>query len=106
MAKPVFGVPAHAIFQTGDRVSVRKAYPIGHCRTPHYLRGASGIIERFCGAFANPEELAYRREGRPEQPLYRVRVVLSDLWPDYEGPRLDTVEVEVFEHWLDPEETT
>lgn len=100
MAEPAFGIPAKACFQTGDRVLVRKAYPIGHCRTPHYLRGASGVIERYCGAFANPEELAYRREGTPELPLYRVRVALRDLRPDYPGPGLDTIEVEVFEHWL------
>ena len=105
MVKPAFGIPAPSAFDVGDRVSVRKAYPIGHCRTPHYLRGASGIIERYCGAFANPEELAYRRDGRPEQPLYRVRIAMHDLWPDYDGSSLDTVEVEVFEHWLNPEET-
>lgn len=104
MGKPVFGIPAPPTFEVGDRIVVRKAYPIGHCRTPHYLRGSAGIIERYCGAFANPEELAYRREGKPELPLYRVRVALRDLWPNYDGPGLDTVEVEVFEHWLSPEE--
>jgi len=91
--------PAHA-FGVGDRVQVRKAYPIGHCRTPWYLRGACGQVERICGVFYNPEELAYGRSGAPELPLYRVRVALEALWGDYDGSELDVVEVEVYEHWL------
>ena len=57
-------------FQIGDRVKVREAYPIGHVRTPYYVRGKRGVIERVCGAFPNPEELAYARSGRP--PMYSV----------------------------------
>ena len=26
-------------FRSGDRVAVRAAYPIGHVRTPYYIRG-------------------------------------------------------------------
>ena len=102
MARPAFGADRPAAYAVGELVRVRRAYPIGHCRTPHYLRGATGTIERYCGAFANPEELAYRRDGLPEMPLYRVRVMLRDLWENYTGPDTDSVEVEVFEHWLDP----
>ena len=51
-------------FQIGDRVTVREAYPIGHVRTPYYIRGKRGVIERLCGAFPNPDELAYARSGR------------------------------------------
>ena len=36
-------------FHTGDRVVVREAYPIGHVRTPYYIRGKHGEIERMCG---------------------------------------------------------
>jgi len=50
-----------ARFRVGDRVTVRAAYPLGHVRTPHYIRGKSGVIERLCGAYPNPEELAYAR---------------------------------------------
>lgn len=88
------------LFNNGDRVEVRKAYPIGHCRTPAYFRGAKGIVERHCGAFANPEELAYGRSGLPPVHLYRVRARQVDLWASYAGPVLDTIDVEVFEHWL------
>ena len=87
-------------FSAGDVVMVRQAYPIGHCRTPAYFRNARGTIERRCGAFPNPEELAYGRDGLPEVHLYRVRALLRELWPSYQGAAGDTIEVEVFEHWL------
>ncbi len=88
-------------FASGARVKVRHADPPGHLRTPWYVRGRSGEIERLCGAFANPEELAYNRAGLPLQPLYRVRFRLSELWPDYEGQAQDTLEVEIYQHWLE-----
>ena len=34
-------------FQSGDRVAVRAAYPLGHVRTPFYVRGKSGVVERL-----------------------------------------------------------
>ena len=89
-------------FKPGDRVRVLKAYPPGHIRTPYYIRGCVGEIERVCGAFANPEELALMRTGLPAQPLYRVRFSQKDVWPDYRGSASDVVEVEIFQHWLDP----
>ena len=88
-------------FRPGERVRVMKAYPLGHVRTPYYVRGASGVIERVCGAFPNPEELAQMRSGLPAQPLYRVRFAQSEVWPDYRGARADTIDVEIFQHWLD-----
>lgn len=87
-------------YKVGDKVLIRDAYPIGHYRTPFYTRNTVGIIERHCGNFANPEELAYRRDGKPDMPLYRVRIPMRALWPDYEGPEADDLEVEIFEHWL------
>jgi nitrile hydratase len=89
-------------FAPQDRVTIAQGYPIGHCRTPWYVRGLDGVIERHCGEFANPEELAYRRDGLPAVPLYRVRIAMRAMWPDYSGPINDTLEVEVFEHWLTP----
>lgn len=95
--------PTAPRFRAGDRVRVRAAYPIGHVRTPYYVRGKRGVIERLCGAFPNPEERAYARPG-PVQPLYRVRFLQGDVWPDYAGQALDVVEVEIYEHWLEAEE--
>jgi nitrile hydratase len=42
------------------------------------------------------------RTGLPAQPLYRVRFFQKDVWPDYSGSASDVVEVEIFQHWLDP----
>ena len=99
-ASPPVALPAR--FHPGDRVRVRRADPPGHLRTPFYSRGQTGKIERLCGAFANPEELAYNRPGLPLQPLYRVRFRQTELWPDYAGSAADTVEIEIYQHWLEP----
>jgi nitrile hydratase len=89
-----------ATFAVGDRVRVRQADPPGHLRTPWYIRGKTGVVERILAAFPNPEERAYGRPGLPEKTLYRIRFVQKDVWPDYAGPAGDTVDLEIFEHWL------
>jgi hypothetical protein len=89
-------------FKNGDRVRVLPMFPLGHVRTPWYIRGKSGVVERLCGAYPNPEELAYRRSGLPAQPLYRVRFLQRDVWPDYRGGSTDTVDLEIYQHWLEP----
>lgn len=93
---------APARFAPGDRVAVRKAWLPGHVRTPAYIRGHVGVVERLCGPYPNPEELAYRRLGLPAQPLYRVRFRQIDVWPDYAGNLADTLEIELYQHWLEP----
>jgi nitrile hydratase len=92
---------AQARFKPGEKVKVMQAYPLGHVRTPYYIRGCVGEIERFCGSFPNPEELAQMRDGLPPQPLYRVRFRQQEVWPDYRGSPSDVLEVEIFQHWLE-----
>lgn len=87
-------------FSPGDKVRVIRTHPPGHRRTPYYIRGKTGEIERVCGAFRNPEELAYGFDGLPKKTLYRVRFRQKEVWPDYRGPDTDTVDVDIFEHWL------
>lgn len=60
------------------------------------------MVERICGEFANPEELAFGRDGLPLRPLYRVRFRQVELWPDYDGAEDDSIDVEIYEHWLEP----
>lgn len=86
-------------FRVGDRVRVRDDYPTGHFRTPVYVRGRVGTVVAFRGTFGDPETLAYRLEG-PDRPLYAVRFRHRDLWPDRGEPRGDTVEVDIYGHWL------
>lgn len=91
-------------FDVGKRVRVRADAPKGHLRTPWCVRGKTGVVERICGHFHNPETLAYGEDGLPKQPLYRVRFALADLWS--EAPKgfgeQDTLDVELYEHWLEP----
>lgn len=89
-------------FKAGDRVTVLHVDVPGHVRTPWYIRGHTGRIERYCGAFPNPEELAYGRSGLPAQPLYRVQFKQKEIWPDYAGPAHDTIDIEIYQHWLLP----
>ena len=93
--------PGHR-FNVGDAVCVKQIYPPGHRRTPYYIRGKQGVIERICGAFPNPEEIAYGFDGEPKKVLYRVRFPQHHVWPSYSGPAHDIIEMELFEHWLVP----
>ena len=94
-------------YAVGDRVRVAESRPPAgprkpHIRTPHYVRGKTGEIERICGAFRNPETLAYGGDGLPRRPLYRVRFRQALLWPGYAGAPGAAAEVEIHEPWLDP----
>ncbi|HZQ74618.1 MAG TPA: SH3-like domain-containing protein [Burkholderiales bacterium] len=89
-------------FTVGQAVRVKASYPPGHRRTPFYIRGKRGTIERICGSFPNPEELAYGFDGEPKRVLYRVRFPQKEVWPDYRGAERDLLELEIYEHWLDP----
>lgn len=89
-----------ARFKAGQRVRVREWFPPGHVRTPYYIRGKQGEIERICGTFNNPEHLAYARADDPK-PLYRVRFLQADVWGTAERPG-DTIDIEIYEHWLEP----
>ena len=93
-------------FQRGERVVVARRYPPGHLRTPYYCRGKAGVVERVLPAFLNPEEEAYGLYDRPPVTLYRVRFRQVDLWPEYTGPPHDTVDIEIYEHWLEPAPAT
>ena len=94
-------------FAAGDFVRVLDLACEGHVRTPRYARGKCGVIERFCGAFRNPEDLAYGRWDGAPVPLYRVRFRLADVFPsDADGAHGDTIDVELYEHWLAPEKTS
>lgn len=89
-------------FAVGDRVRVVRLFPPGHLRTPYYIRGRTGVVERVLDKFPNPEACAYGRRDQPAQQLYRVRFVQREVWPDYAGPGEDTVDVELYQHWLEP----
>lgn len=88
-------------FRTGDLVRIAGRAPTGHVRTPAYVRGRLARVVCYCGAFANPESLAYGGDGLPKRDLYRVNLAQSDLWPGYSGTPGDTLEIEIYDHWLE-----
>ncbi len=90
------------IFQPGQNVRVKLDWPetrgACHIRTPHYLRGQRGVVERHLGAFPNPEALAFARKAETLN-LYHVRFAQSQFWG--EGQTGDAVVVELYESWLE-----
>jgi nitrile hydratase len=90
-----------ARFKPGDRVTVKFDDRPGHIRTPWYIRGKTGRIERVHGDFLNPESLAFGRDGLPKRTLYLVAFKQSDVWEKAAGSN-DKVLVDIYEHWLTP----
>ena len=88
-------------FTIGDTVRIRRAFPPGHVRTPYFIRGKTGEVIRLLGEQANPEELAYGRDGKPPLTVYWIKFRQHELWSDYSGPAKDTAVVEVMENWLE-----
>ena len=92
----------NAVFTVGQHVRVKSLYPPGHVRTPYYCRGKLGTIERVLGPYHNPEQLAYGDQDPAALVLYRVRFSQPELWEHYQGSNADTLELELYEPWLEP----
>ena len=114
---------AAALFEPGARVRVRlsTSQPLvrrPHLRTPGYIHGCAGVVERYLGMFHDPSFLAWRGY-KQQQHLYRVRFIRKDIWvgtgvlPESRagqgaagrgdgGDLLDSVDVEIYESWLEP----
>jgi len=93
---------AEGPFAPGSLVRVLDLPVKGHMRTPTYVRGHQGYVERLQGRFPDPEARAYGSSGLPPKALYLVRFRQKDLWPQYKGDAADTIAVDIFEHWLSP----
>ena len=91
-------------YRAGERVRVAARQHEGHHRTPGYIKGKVGTVERMHRSFANPETRAYGGDGLPEQPLYLVGFVQEEVWPGYRGPGADRIYVDVYAHWLEAAE--
>ena len=93
-------------FQVGDAVRVKQhtsavEWKRPHIRTPGYVYGVTGMIERVCGRHSDPSFLAFGVEA-PTVQLYRVRFHMSDIWPEYHGSdSKDEIQAEIYEHWLE-----
>ena len=90
-------------YRSGQPVRVATRPHEGHHRTPGYLKGKVGRVERVHAEFRNPETRAYGDDGLPLRTLYLVGFAQRDLWPDYRGGRDDRLYADLFEHWLEAE---
>jgi hypothetical protein len=89
-------------FAIGDRVTVRDATALFHHRTQAFTRGRTGVVVEHRPAWLIPEDEAWEREDGRVEPFYVVRFRQRELWPDYTGLELDTLDTEIAEGWLDP----
>lgn len=92
---------SQAKFSVGQTVRIADQDPGVHHRVPAYAKGATGVVERICGEHGQPERFI-RGHGAPATRLYRIRVAQADLWDTYRGPPHDCLDIEIFEHWLEP----
>jgi nitrile hydratase len=88
-------------FAEGQWVRISDRTPPVHHRVPSYAKGHIGVIERVCGMHGEPEKFI-RGDGKPAQRVYRVRIPQISLWDSYDGTDRDKLELEIFEHWLEP----
>jgi hypothetical protein len=93
--------PATGRFKQGDTVRVINEDRPGHIRTPYYIRGKVGWVERVYGDFLNPESLAFGGDGLPRRTLYRVAFNQTEVWGAAQAPK-DKVLVDIYDHWLEP----
>lgn len=89
-------------FSVGSWVRVLDLPIDGHIRVPAYVRGKPGVVERYCGPYLNPEDLAFGRASGPAVHLYQVEFLQKELWKDYAGDQTDRLFIEIYEHWLEP----
>ena len=89
-------------FRIGDQVKVRVGSAPTHFRTPEYIQGKTGMVVTHYGEFRSPESLAHGGDGLPTRPLYRVEFQQKDVWESYRGLSKDKIQVDIYDHWLDP----
>jgi hypothetical protein len=89
-------------FKTGDRVRVLPAARSGYTRTPGYVRGKTGWVERVYGEVSNWETSAHGQGGLPKRTLYLVGFQQAEVWDQYNGSPRDKLYVDLLEHWLEP----
>ena len=86
-------LPTHR-FRVGDPVRVERANPAGNPRTPHYIRGKSGVVAVLHGSIVNP--IDHHGIYPPLcSVLFRVRDVFG-------GSTDDTLSIDLHEDWLKP----
>ena len=88
-----------AQFQPGDQIVVRTNIATGHHRTPYFVQGKRGAVEKVHGTFGNPDQGGH---ADPRQPLYLVSFDQSHIWDGYDSTSKDQLLLDLYEHWLEP----
>ncbi len=91
------------LFAPGMTVRVKAGETPGHVRTPYYLRGQTGQVQRLLGTFPNPEDCAVHKSGLPAKRLYQVLFPVHAVFPGQAVAAADdTILADIYEHWLEP----
>jgi nitrile hydratase len=87
------------LFKPGDSVTVRDLHPKGHIRLPGYLKGKSGVVERYQGYYDIHDHERYDDPLPPPLPLYAVSFDRRDIW----GPQSEPgrIVADIWEHYLE-----
>ena len=89
-------------FVSGDKVRIRTKNrdqePLHH-RTPLYIQGKIGWIDKLHGVFRDPSLLARHKPGLPKLRLYRIGFAQHDLWGS--SVQDDILLVDVYEDWIE-----
>lgn len=74
-----------------------------HLRTPGFVHGICGTVERCVGKFGNPEKLAFGNDTAGLQPLYIIHFDWPSIcdFPVATG-QSDVVTCEIYHDWLEP----
>jgi len=109
-----------SIFIPGDVVVVRSEdsrcrWRKPHLRTPGYIFGARGTVDRYIGSFPDPSLVAFRASTSGlKQPLYKVNFRHQDIWRYYESSLKgsgisssdaaadDVISMDIYQCWLLP----
>jgi hypothetical protein len=89
-------------FAEDDHVRVSPRIPVGHHRTPLYVRRTSGLVERARMDVTGPEAEGCAHNSGQTRRLYPVRFRRTDLWAGYTGARSDELVMDVLESSLEP----
>ena len=106
MPKVVTAEGAEPRFRAGDEIRVLQRSPLGHFRTPNYVRGKRGRVEKVIEPSAiNNEDEGFGRNAGVKRHYYRIAIPFTELWPNYPGFKNDGLRIEVFETWLERSRT-
>lgn len=83
----------------GSLVRLARRDSHGHHRMPAYAMGHMGVVVHDCGPAEDAEALAHGRTPSTRR-VYRVRLSMAELWPGSSAG--DSVELEVYDNWLEP----